>query len=124
MSASRARKIETQEFLASPSRWEDAVLPLVPVTCGCGVVLIDVAPLRKLGWQTLGSGDAAFLVHCNGCGAGVVAAIALDASVCGSCRRLIMGTCDDPKVCVGRGHGGVVLCVGCERRIGEGKAGA
>jgi hypothetical protein len=119
MSALGARKVGAQEFSVNSARWGDAVLPLVPVTCGCGNVVDDVAPLRKLGWQTLGSGDAAFLVNCDGCNHGVIVAVALDASVCGGCRRLIVGTSDDPKVCVGRGLAGVVLCLGCERRVVE-----
>lgn len=98
------------------------MLPLVPATCACGIVVDDVASLRKPGWQTLGTGDAAFVVSCGSCGTGVIVAIALDASVCGACRRLIVGSCDDPKVCVGHGLACLVLCVGCERRVGEKKA--
>lgn len=56
------------------------------------------------------------LVACDACGATVTAATAPDASLCDSCRRLVEGTSEDPKVCVGDDAKGLVLCTACARR--------
>lgn len=84
--------------------------------CSCGRVHGNVAPLRKQGWQRLTNGNAVLLVACDACGAMLTAATAPDASVCDSCHRLVLGTSDDLKVCVGDDDKGLVLCTGCARR--------
>ncbi len=87
------------------------------VRCACGRVHQTIAALRKCGWMADGTGNAFLLVDCDVCGSTITAAVARDASICSTCRRLVVGTDGDVKIClVDCSQGSLVLCVACARR--------
>jgi hypothetical protein len=85
------------------------------IQCSCGIVHRDITPLKKVGWQDLfGGGEWALLVNCT-CGSTIAADLIVDAAPCEECRRLVLGTIQDPKIWT---EGIGVRCAGCARRAG------
>jgi hypothetical protein len=86
---------------------------IAPIVCACGQSHTDCSALEKRGWHPDGKGNAVLLCNCT-CRSSLTVAVAVDATVCTVCRRLVTGSAGDVKVCVG--HRSIVLCLACFRR--------
>ena len=84
-----------------------------PIVCACGRTHADSAALGKRGWRPDGAGNALLLCQCV-CGSILAVASAVDATVCGTCKRLLTGTNEDIKICIERDR--IVVCAACFRR--------
>lgn len=86
------------------------------VTCACGQIHHETGHLKPLGWTTIGPGGQwGAMVRCDRCAGAMCVALIHNAVACCTCKRLVLGAADDPKLIT---DDGLVRCSGCARRDG------